>query len=82
MIVRAGCTLLDALGIVARGQQLAGGCMVSGKLDFLRAYGYVSLPLIFGYEPLGMSLCRLGGRLLMQRRNMKKLPDPSNNRLS
>jgi len=70
---------LNALGIVAKDQQLADGYMISDKLDFLWDYGYVYLLLIFGYEPLGMSLCRLNGRLFMQRVNMKERTDPSNN---
>jgi len=56
---------LNALGIVAKEQQFAYSFIISGKLDFVRAQGYVSLLLIFGYEPLGMSLCRLRGRLFM-----------------
>jgi hypothetical protein len=68
---------LNALGIVAEDQQLADGCVISGKPDFLRAYVYPYLPLIFGYEPLGMSLRRLRGRLFMQRVIMQKLTDPS-----
>jgi len=68
---------LNALGIVAKDQQAPGGYIANGKPDFLRAYVHVYLLLIFGYEPLGMSLCRLRGRLSMQRLNMKKLPDPS-----
>jgi len=67
---------LNALGIVAKDQRLADGYMISGKLDFLKTYGYVHLLLIFGYEPLGMSLCRLRGRLFMQRLNLKKTPRP------
>jgi hypothetical protein len=63
---------LNALGIVAKDQQLVDGYMISSKLDFLKTYGYVYLILIFGYEPLGMSLCRLRGRLFMQRLNLKK----------
>jgi hypothetical protein len=43
---------LNALGIVAKDQQYADGFMMSGKLDFAHALGYISLPLIFGYEPL------------------------------
>jgi len=70
---------LNALEIVAKDLQLAEGFLISGKPDFLCAYGYVYLLLIFGYEPLGKSLCRLRGRLFMQRLNMKKLPDTSNN---
>jgi hypothetical protein len=70
---------LNALWTVAKDQQLADGYMISGKLDFLWDYGNVYLLLIFGYEPLGMSLCRLHGRLFMQRVNMKERPDPSNN---
>jgi hypothetical protein len=66
---------LNALGIVAKDQQLAGGCLIRGKPDSLQAYGYICLPLIFGYEPLGMSLCRLRGRLFMQRLIMEKLPE-------
>jgi hypothetical protein len=68
---------LNALGIVAKDQQLADACLISGKPNFLRAYGYIFLLLIFGYEPLGMSLCRLRGRLFMQRLNMEKLSDSS-----
>jgi hypothetical protein len=70
---------LNALGIVAKDQQVADGCRISGKPDFLSANGYGSLPLIFGYEPLGMSLCRLRARLFMQRVNMEKLPNSSDN---
>jgi len=66
---------LNALGIVAKDQQLADGCMVGGKPDFLCAYGYVYLLLIFGYEPLGMTLCGLRGRLFMQRVDLEKLPE-------
>jgi len=62
---------LNALGIVAKDQQLTDGFMISGKLDLLKAYGYVYLILIFGYEPLGMSLCGLRGRLFMQRVYLK-----------
>jgi hypothetical protein len=62
---------LNALGIVAKDQQLPEGDRHSGKLALLRAYGYFHLRLIFGYEALGMSLCRLRGRLFMQRVNLK-----------
>jgi hypothetical protein len=67
---------LNALGIVAKDQQLADGCMISVKYDFHEAYVDVYLLLILGYEPLGMSLCRSRGRLFMQRIGLKKLPDP------
>jgi hypothetical protein len=70
---------LNALGLVAKDQQLPGGYLISRKPDFFRAYGCVYLLLIFGYEPLGMSLCRLRARLFMQRVNMKKLPATSFN---
>jgi hypothetical protein len=68
---------LNALGIVAKDQQMADGYVISAKPDYLRADGCFYLLLIFGYEPLGMSLCRLRGRLFMQRLNMKKRPDSS-----
>jgi hypothetical protein len=63
---------LNALGIVVKDQQLVDAYLIGGKPDFLWAYGYVYLLLVFDYEPLGMSLCRLRGRLFMQRVNMKK----------
>jgi hypothetical protein len=69
---------LNALGIVAKDQQLSDSCLLGGKPDFLCAYGYVYLLLIFGCEPLGMSLCRLRGRLFTQRVNLKKRLNPSN----
>jgi hypothetical protein len=70
---------LNALGTVAKDQQLADGCRISGKPNCLRAYGYIYLLLIFGHEPLGMSLCRLRGQLFMLRLNMEKLPDSTIN---
>jgi hypothetical protein len=68
---------LNALGIVAKERQLAGCRIIRCKPDFLRAYGYIHLLLVFGYEPLGKSLCRLRERIFMQRVNLKKLPEPS-----
>jgi hypothetical protein len=64
---------LNALGIVTKEQQLAGIYIISGEGDFLLSLGYVYLLLIFGYQPLGMSLCRLRGRLFMQRINLKSV---------
>jgi hypothetical protein len=61
---------MNALGIVAKDQQLARCYMIAGELDLLWTYGCVRLPRIFGCEPLGMSLCRLRGRLFMQRINL------------
>jgi hypothetical protein len=67
---------LNALGIVAEDQQFGDGCAIRSKTDFLRAYAYIYRLLIFGYEPLGMSLRRLRGRLFMQRLNLKNSTAP------
>jgi hypothetical protein len=68
---------LNTLGIVAKDQQFDDSYLISGKQDFPCAYGYVYLLLFFGYEALGMSLCRLRRQLFMQRVNLKKRPAPS-----